>query len=95
MENNIKTPKSTDTRQMFTAVFSKYEYGDKPVGNRTVFSDIRSREGGIVKRHVVFDEEISGTIPKELSIGEYVSFLADVEFRNVQFVNVWDLGVSL
>lgn len=94
MENNINTPISTDTRQMFTAVFSKYEHGDKPVGNKTHFSDIRSREGGIVKNHVIFDEEISGTIPKELSIGEYVSFLADVEFRDVQFVNVWELGVS-
>jgi hypothetical protein len=60
--------------------------------SKTYFSDVRSREGGVVKKHLVFDEQISSTIPKELSLGEYVAFLADLEFKNVQFLNVYELS---
>ena len=50
----------------------------------------------MVKKYLVFDEEVSKTIPKELSLGEYVAFLADIEFKNVQFLNIYELsGVSL
>ena len=64
--------------------------------SKTYFSDVRSREGGVVKKYLVFDEQISSTIPKELSLGEYVAFLADIEFKNVQFLNIFELdGVSV
>jgi hypothetical protein len=53
---------------------------------------VRSREGGVVTKHLVFDEEVSKTIPKKLSLGEYVAFLADIEFKNVQFLNIFELS---
>jgi len=45
-------------------------------------TDVRSREG-VVKKYLVFDEQISSAIPKKLSLGEYVAFLVDIEFKNV------------
>ena len=40
--------------------------------------------------------QISSTIPKKLTLGEYVAFLANIEFKNVQFLNIFELGgVSL
>jgi len=82
-----------DKREMFTGIFEKYEPNTtQPVGQKTHFSEIRSREGGIVTRHLVFNEEISFSIPKVLSIGEYVAFLADVEFKNVEFMNILGAG---
>ena len=85
-----------DIREMFSAVFEKYDNTSELHKRKTHFSDVRSREGEVVKKYLVFDEEVSKTIPKELSLGEYVAFLADIEFKNVQFLNVYELsGVSL
>lgn len=85
-----------DIRTMFSAVFEKYDNTSELHKRKTHFSDVRSREGGVVKKYLVFDEEVSKTIPKELSLGEYVAFLADIEFKNVQFLNIYELsGVSL
>ena len=85
-----------EPREMFSAVFVKYDNTSEVSKSKTHFSDVRSREGGVVKKYLVFDEEVSSTIPNPLSIGEYVVFLADVEFKNVQFLNVYELsGVSL
>ena len=82
-----------EPREMFSAVFEKYDNTFEPDKSKTHSSDVRSREGGVVKKYLVFDEEISSTIPKELNLGEYVAFLADLEFRNVQFLNVYELSV--
>jgi hypothetical protein len=83
-------------REMFSAVFEKYDNTSELHKRRAHFSDVRSREGGVVTKYLVFDEEVSSTIPKELSLGDYIAFLANVEFKNVQFLNVLELsGVSL
>ena len=86
-----------ETRELFSAIFEKYDNSTYPTKTKTYFIDVRSREGGVVKKHlIIFDEQISSTIPKELSLGEYVAFLADIEFKNVQFLNILELGgVSL
>lgn len=85
-----------DIREMFSAVFEKYDNTSESDKRTTHFSDVRSRDGGVVKKYLVFDEQISSTIPKKLSLGEYVAFLADIEFKNVQFLNIFELGgVSL
>ena len=81
-----------DIREMFSAVFEKYDNTSELHKRKTHVSDVRSREGGVVKKYLVFDEEVSKTIPKELSLGEYVAFLADIEFKNVQFLNVYELS---
>ncbi|MEA0971638.1 hypothetical protein Megvenef_01622 [Candidatus Megaera venefica] len=81
-----------EPREMFSAVFEKYDNASQMSKRKTHFSDVRSREGGVVKKYLVFDEQISSTIPKELSLGEYVAFLADLEFKNVQFLNVYELS---
>ena len=83
-----------ETRLLFSAIFEKYDNSSCPT--KTYFTDVRSREGGVVKNHLVFDEQISSTIPKKLILGDYVSFLADIEFKNVQFLNIFELdGVSV
>lgn len=85
-----------ETRLLFSAIFEKYDNSSCPTKTKTCFIDIRSREGGVVKNHLVFDEQISSTILKKLSLGDFVSFLADVEFKNVQFLDILELGgVSL
>ena len=85
-----------ETRELFSAIFEKYDNSFCPTKTKSYFTDVRSREGSVVKKHLVFDEQITSIIPKELILGEYVSFLADIEFKNVQFLNIFELGeVSL
>ena len=85
-----------ETRLLFSALFEKYDNSSCSTKTKTYFTDVRSREGGVVKNHLVFNEQISSTIPKKLILGDYVSFLADIEFKNVQFLNIFELGgVSL
>ena len=85
-----------ETRELFSAIFEKYDNSSCTTKSKTYFIDVRSREGGVVKKRLIFDEQISSTIPKELSLGDYVSFLADIEFKNVKFLNILELGeVSL
>ena len=85
-----------ETRELFSAIFEKYDNASYPTKTKTYFIDVRSREGGVVKKHLIFDEQISSTIPKELILGDYVAFLADIEFKNVHFLNILELGeVSL
>ena len=85
-----------EKRELFSAIFEKYDYSSCPTKTKTCFIDVRSREGGVVKKYLVFDEQISSTIPKQLTLGEYVAFLADIEFKNVQFLNIFELdGVSV
>jgi len=81
-----------ETRELFSAIFEKYDNSSSPTKTKTCFIDVRSREGGVVKKYLVFDEQISSTIPKELSLGEYVAFLADIEFKNVEFMNIFELS---
>jgi len=81
-----------EPKEIFSAVFEKYDNASCLSKSKTYFTDVRSREGGVVKKHLVFDEVISSTIPKKLTLGECVPFLADIEFKNVQFMNVFDLG---
>ena len=38
-----------DIREMFSAVFEKYDNTSEPHKRKTHFSDVRSREGGVVK----------------------------------------------
>lgn len=75
----------TENRILFTAVFEKYESSTELFKKKTHFRDVRLREGGLVAKRLVFDEEISGKITGHLTIGEYVAFLADVEFKNIEF----------
>lgn len=38
-----------------------------------------------MSQKLVFDEEISSKIVGHLTFGEYVTFLADIEFKNIEF----------
>ncbi len=85
-----------ETRELFSAIFEKYDNSSCPTKTKTYFIDVRSREGGVVKKFLIFDDQICSTIPKELILGDYVAFLADIEFKNIQFLNIFELsGVSL
>jgi hypothetical protein len=74
-----------ECRSLFTAVFEKYEQGMELLKQKTHFRDVRLREGGLVAKKLVFNEETSGKITGHLTIGEYIAFLADVEFKNIEF----------
>jgi predicted ester cyclase len=43
------------------------------------------RDGDIVTRKLVFDEDTSSKIVGHLTIGEYIAFIADIEFKNINF----------
>ena len=74
-----------ESRSLFTAVFERYEQGIELLKQKTHFRDVRVREGGLVAKKLVFNEETSGKITGHLTIGEYIAFLADVEFKNIEF----------
>ena len=78
---------------MFSAVFEKYDSKTELAKNSIQLFDIRSRKGGVIKDNLVLEEKEVAKMPKNLSHGDYVAFLADLEFKNVQFLNVYELSV--
>ncbi len=82
-----------EPRKMFSAVFEKYDSETELAKNSIQLFDIRSRKGGVIKDNLVFAEKEVAKMPKNLSHGDYVAFLADLEFKNVQFLNVYELSV--
>ena len=80
-----------DGREMFSAIFEKYNSEDFCASNIWL-NDIRSRKGGVVKDNLVFEESEVAKMPKNLSGGDYVAFLADVEFKNVEFMNIFEVS---
>ena len=70
----------------FTAVFERHEAGKVLFEGLTHFRDVRSGESSnIIAKKVVFNAETSNKIIGHLTLGEYVTFLADVEFKNIEF----------
>ena len=82
-----------ELREMFSAVFEKYDSETELAKNSIQLFDIRSRKGGVIKDNLVLEEKEVAKMPKNLSHGDYVAFLADLEFKNVQFLNVYELSV--
>ena len=72
------------TRKLFTGVFECYEYSDNLLKQKSCFKDIRTQDGSIIIKSYVFDEDTTSQI-RGLTLGEYVSFMGDVEFKNVEF----------
>lgn len=85
LEDDWEVYHDVESRSLFTAVFERYEQGKELLKQKTHFRDVRLREGGLVAKKLVFDEEISAKIVGYLTIGEYIAFLADVEFKNIEF----------
>jgi hypothetical protein len=74
-----------ENKSLFTAVFERYEPSMELLKQKTHFRDVRTREGGFVSRELVFDEEVSSKIVGYLTFGEYIAFLADIKFKNIEF----------
>jgi hypothetical protein len=85
LEDDWEVYHNVESKSLFTAVFEKYEYGKEVLRKKTHFRDVRVREGGLVSRKLVFDEEVSSKIVGHLTFGEYVAFIADIEFKNIEF----------
>mgnify|MGYP003442287194 FL=1 len=85
LEDDWEVYYDIESRSLFTAVFERYEQGMELLKQKTHFRDVRLREGGLVAKKLVFNEETSGKITGHLTIGEYIAFLADVEFKNIEF----------
>ena len=83
LEDDWEVYYDIESRSLFTAVFERYEQGIELLKQKTHFRDVRLREGGLVAKKLVFNEETSGKITGHLTIGEYIAFLADVEFKNI------------
>jgi hypothetical protein len=75
----------SESRSLFTAVFERYEQSKELLKQKTHFRDVRLREGGVVTRKLVFDEDTSSKIVGHLTFGEYIAFIAEVEFKNIEF----------
>lgn len=76
---------NTRGKKLFTAVFERYETDAELLKQKTHFRDVRLRNAELVADKLVFDEEDSGKIQGHLTLGEYVAFLADVDFKNIEF----------
>lgn len=85
LENDWEVYHAVENRSLFTAIFERYEQSMELLKQKTHFRDVRVREGGLVAKKLVFDEETSSKISGYLAIGEYIAFLADVEFKNIEF----------
>ena len=85
LEDDWEVYHTVENRSLFTAIFERYEQSIELLKQKTHFRDVRVRECGLVAKKLVFDEETSGKITGYLTIGEYIAFLADVEFKNIEF----------
>jgi hypothetical protein len=72
--NNPKT--------LYQAILDKY---DK---HNFYFSYVRDKQGGIVERNLTISREDFAIIPTKHYIGVPITFLADADFKNVEFVDV-------
>ena len=73
-----------ENRMSFTAVFDSYEKGSL-LKRMVKVRDVRLSEGGLVKDTLIFNEETVDKIQGHLTIGEYIAFTAEVEFKNIEF----------
>ena len=80
-----------ENRDLFTAIFIKYANEQDVSNSVTHFKEVRTRFGGVVKDNLTFDKDNSSTMPKTQSDG-YVAFVANLEFQNVEFLPIADLG---
>lgn len=80
-----------ETREMFSGLFSEYT-DDALQRNYINLYDIRTRKGGVVKDSLVFAERNVENMPTELVQDDYVAFLADLEFKNVSFMNIMEFS---
>jgi hypothetical protein len=85
LEDDWEVYHNAESKSLFTAVFERYEYGKELLRKKTHFRDVRVREGGLVSRKLVFDEDVSSKIVGHLTFGEYIAFIADIEFKNIEF----------
>lgn len=77
-----------ETRDMFTALFESYS--EEPI-KAIHLKEIMTRKGGLVKDQLTFDEEKVDNIPPRLKTGDYAAFVADLEFKNVQFLKIFNM----
>jgi hypothetical protein len=85
LEDDWEVYHNAESKSLFTAVFERYEYGKELLRKKTHFRDVRVREGGLVSRKLAFDEDVSSKIVGHLTFGEYIAFIADIEFKNIEF----------
>jgi hypothetical protein len=80
----------TNKKEMFSAIFTEYT-DDINNKNYINLEDIRTRKGGVVKDTLIFAENEVFNMPTELCKNEYVGFLANLEFKNVEFMDLLNL----
>lgn len=76
-------------KEMFSALFK--EYKDFEGKKEIHLYDVRARTGSTIKKIIKFLETEVRNMPNNLREKDYVAFLADVEFRNVEFMNIFEL----
>lgn len=77
-----------ETRDLFTAIFDTYE--NEPV-SAIKLKEIRTRFGGEVKQTLTFEEDKVENMPKALGEGDFAPFVADLEFNNVKFIDLFSV----
>lgn len=73
-----------ENRTSFIAVFDSYEKGSL-LKRMVKVRDVRLSKGELVRDTLIFDEETADKIQGHLTIGEYIAFTAEVEFKNIEF----------
>lgn len=72
-------------QDLFSAIFESYS--DSPA-NSINLKEIRTRFGGVVKKQLTFEVSKVENMPTNLTEGEFAPFIANLEFKNVKFINV-------
>lgn len=75
----------SEEKTLFTAVFERYEYIKDSLDKKVYLRDVRLRDGSSIRKQLILDETHSKKIQGHLSLGEYIAFLADLEFKNIEF----------
>lgn len=76
-------------KSSFLAVFDHYEYTSDIFAKKVHVKNIRLNNGTLITTNYVFNPEIASKIIGHLTIGEYISFLANIsassEFEEIEF----------
>lgn len=91
----IQSPQRDKTKGVYTMSLDKTSYSAKFINyeilnknfhyKRLNFTNVRNRNGDLVKYCLCIDESESLKIIGHLSYGEIVNFVADENFQNIEF----------
>ena len=76
----------SEEKSSYTTVFVRYEYSRDDIFNKILHCrEVRTAKGHMIKQKFILDDaDLPEPLIGHLTIGEIISFEADIEFKNIE-----------